>query len=198
MHYLDDTDVVLCHTCARDKRKLLFSVRNADRCFLSEGFSNWKKAIEKFREHQESKCHPAATESMTELPKKCRDAAEIHSDKLTEQKQLNRRIATNVLREIVDQIKQAGFYSLLADECTDIANKEQLTICLRWIDDKLQSNEEFLEFYEIPNTNAETIATVIEDALFRIGLPLKSCRGQCYDGAGPVAGIKNGLGVIIQ
>ena len=45
-------------------------------------------------------------------------------------------MAISVLREIVDQIKQAGFYSLLADECTDIANKEQLTICLRWIDDK--------------------------------------------------------------
>ena len=75
-------------------------------------------------------------------------------------------MAKSVLREIVDQIKQAGFYSLLADECTDIANKEQLTICLQWIDDKLQPNEEFVEFYEIPNTNAETIATVIKDALF--------------------------------
>ena len=33
MHYLGDTDVVLCHTCARaDERKLLSSV------FLSEGF----------------------------------------------------------------------------------------------------------------------------------------------------------------
>ena len=63
---------------------------------------------------------------------------------------------------------------------------------------KLQPNEEFVGFYEIPNTNAETIATVIKDVLFRIGLPLRSCRGQCYDGAGPMAGIKNGLGVIIQ
>ena len=232
--------------------------------FLSEGFSNWKKAIETFRDHQESRCHQAATESMIELPKKCRGVAEIHSDKLTEQKQLKRRIfvkvlqntqflarqglalqgnddkesnflqlmklrgkddsnielwiqkktdkytshdiqneildvmAKSVLREIVDQIKQAGFYSLLADECTDIANKEQLTICLRWIDDKLQPNEEFVGFYEIPYTNAETIATVIKDVLFRIGLPLRSCRGQCYDGAGPMTGIKNGLGVIIQ
>ena len=37
--------------------------------------------------------------------------------------------AKSVLREILDQIKQAGFYSLLADECTGSANKEQLTIC---------------------------------------------------------------------
>ena len=79
------------------KKKLLFSVRNADRCFLSEGFSNWKKAIEKFREHQQSKCHRAATESMIELPKKCGDVAEIHSDKLTKQKQLSRRIFVKVL-----------------------------------------------------------------------------------------------------
>ena len=70
LHYLDDTDVVLCHTCApADERKLLFSVRNADRCLLSEGLSNWKKAFEKFREHEESRCHRAATESMIELQK---------------------------------------------------------------------------------------------------------------------------------
>ena len=66
--------------------------------FLSEGFSNWKKAIEKFREHQESRCHRAATESMIELPKKCRDVAEIHSDKRTEQKQLDRRIFVKILQ----------------------------------------------------------------------------------------------------
>ena len=35
LHYLDDTDVVLCHTCTRaDERKFLFSVRNADRCLF--------------------------------------------------------------------------------------------------------------------------------------------------------------------
>ena len=101
-------------------------------------------------------------------------------------------MAKSVVREIVDQIKQAGFQSLLADECTNIANKEQLIICLRWIDDKLQPKEEFGGFYEIPNTNAETIAIVIKGALFRIGLPLRNCRGQCYDGARPMAGIKNG------
>ena len=63
---------------------------------------------------------------------------------------------------------------------------------------KWKPNEEFAGFYEIPNTNAVTIATVIKDAMFRIRLPLRSCHGQCYDGARPMAGIKNGLGVIIQ
>ena len=56
-------------------------------------------------------------------------------------------MAKSVLREIVDQIKQAGFYPLLADECTVVANKEHLTVCLRWIDNKLQPNEEFVGFF---------------------------------------------------
>ena len=35
---------------------------------------------------------------MIEFPKKCKDVAEIHSDKLTEQKQLSRRKFVKVLQ----------------------------------------------------------------------------------------------------
>ena len=42
---------------------------------------------------------------------------------------------------------------------TDINNKEQPTISVRWVDNELQQHENFLGFYEIPNIESGTIAS---------------------------------------
>ena len=40
----------------------------------------------------------------------------------------------NILRTVGKNIcDDAVCFSIMADECTDIANKEQLTVCLRWV-----------------------------------------------------------------
>ena len=71
--------------------------------------------------------------------------------------------------------------------------KEQLTFCVRWIDEKLDAHEDFLGFYNVPNISSETIVSVIKDALIRLQLSLDSCRGQCYDGASNMLGLKSGV-----
>ena len=38
------------------------------------------------------------------------------------------------IRNIIQQIQDAGIYSLLADEIRDISNKEQLLVCIQWVD----------------------------------------------------------------
>ena len=40
----------------------------------------------------------------------------------------------------------SNFFSIIADEYTDINNQEQITICLRWVDDKLEEHEDFWAF----------------------------------------------------
>ena len=81
----------------------------------------------------------------------------------------------------------------MADECTDVSNKEQLAICLRHVDDYLVAHEEFIGFYHIPNIFSDTIVSVIKDVQLRMNLSLFKCRGQCYDGAGTMAGCRNGV-----
>ncbi len=44
-------------------------------------------------------------------------------------------LALTILREIGDSIRAASYYTLMADEVTDSANREQVVIPLRWIDD---------------------------------------------------------------
>ena len=48
-----------------------------------------------------------------------------------------------ILRNLVDEIKAARFYSLLADEVTS-HNAEHLAICVRFVDKQKEVREEFL------------------------------------------------------
>ena len=97
-------------------------------------------------------------------------------------------MAHQVQKDLVNDIG-SNFLSMIADECTDINNQEQLTICLQWIDDTLEEHEDFLGIYLIP------VVSVIKDAFIRLQLSLQNCRGQCYDGASNMLGKRSSLSV---
>ena len=79
-----------------------------------------------------------------------------------------------------------------------ISNKEQLTICIRWVDKELEAHEDFLWFYSVPDIGAETIVSAIKDVLLKLQLSLVNCSGQCYDGASNMMGHKTGVAKRIQ
>ena len=86
----------------------------------------------------------------------------------------------------------------MVDETTDITNKEQVTLVLRWVANDLSVSEEFVGLYVVDNIQALTLKAVIEDTLLRMNLSFKRIRGQCYDGASTMAGCRNGLAKLIQ
>ena len=50
----------------------------------------------------------------------------------------------------------------MADECTDVAILEQMSICIRFVDSKpLQVRDEFVGFMQLNNTDAASISTAI-------------------------------------
>ena len=55
------------------------------------------------------------------------------------------------------------------------------------------AHEEFIGFCHILNIVSDTIVSVIKDVLLKMNLGLLKCRGQCYDGAGTMAGCRNGV-----
>ena len=67
-----------------------------------------------------------------------------------------------MLRKIARITQQAKFYSVMGDETADISNKEQLALCIRWVDDDLQFHEDFIGIHKIPNTTADEIVKVIK------------------------------------
>ena len=97
-----------------------------------------------------------------------------------------------ILRVIARQLQQAEFFTIMTDECVDGANKEQLVICFRYVDENLDVHEEFIGLYECPNILANTIVARLQDVMLRLNLQLSRCRGQCYDGGSNMAGCKSG------
>ena len=69
----------------------------------------------------------------------------------------------------------------------------QLTICLRWVDEYFESQEDFFGFYEPKDIKSDTIVAAIRDVLLRTQIFLDECRGQCYDGASNMLGKKSGV-----
>ena len=115
------------------------------------------------------------------------------------QNELLEIMARQVLNEKISEIKESPFFALIADEYTDISNKEQLSICIRWIHcTTLTIYEDFLGFYEIQNIKSDTIVTAIKDAFVRFQLSFSSLRGQTYDGASNMIGAKSGVATQIK
>ena len=66
---------------------------------------------------------------------------------------------------------------------------------MRHVDHNLVAHEEFIGFYHKPNIFSDTIVSVVKDVL---NLSQFKCRGQCYDGAGTMAGCRNGVATIFK
>ena len=106
-------------------------------------------------------------------------------------------MSSHILRNLSKKIRDTGSFTLMCDECTDISNKEQLTICLRWLDQNLHDHENFIGLYQADDITADTLTDSIKDALLQLQIDLSMWQGQCYDGASNMSGVKNGVGAQI-
>ena len=107
-------------------------------------------------------------------------------------------MALQVLREIATSLQSAVFYAVMVDETTDKANKEQVVLVFRWVDDALVAHEEFAGLYLTDSITSEALVAVIKDTLLRMNLKIEHCRGQCYDGASAMCGAKKGVAKVLR
>lgn len=68
---------------------------------------------------------------------------------------------TILLRKLVNVINKSKCFSVLADETTDISTKEQLSICVRYIDENNRLHDNFLTFFEIDSLTGNDLANSI-------------------------------------
>ena len=107
-------------------------------------------------------------------------------------------LALGVLREISENIQNAKFFTIMADEPADVSIKEQLVVCIRWVDDKFVIHEDFIGMLPLPRTTAAQIVETLRDALQQMNLNIQNARGQCYDGAATMSGEKSGVATQIK
>ena len=100
---------------------------------------------------------------------------------------------------IVQDIKNARYFSILADEAADISNVEQMAIVIRFVDSTSRIRESFLGFYQCnEGLSGKAVSAKILETVKELGLDMNNCRGQGYDGAGNMAGKCTGAATLIQ
>jgi len=98
-----------------------------------------------------------------------------------------------VIREqLLNEITQAKLFSVMADEVTDVSNKEQVSVVIRYVDAELQVKEVFLDLVHTERITGDALANLLMNRLIEWQLPLENLRGQAYDGASNMAGKMNG------
>ena len=109
------------------------------------------------------------------------------------QNEILKVMALHVVRQIATSIRQAKFFTIMADEVTDCSNKEQVAICFRTVDNNFEPQESFIGLHVVESIQADVLVGVLKDTMVRMNLSINNCRGQCYDGAANMCGSRNGV-----
>ena len=106
-------------------------------------------------------------------------------------------IGRHIRSDVLSEVKNAKYFSIIADEVTDVSNKEQLSLCLRYVhEDKVK--EIFVDFIEVERITGKNLAENILQGLTSWDLRHENIRGQCYDGASSMSGARSGCSAIVK
>ena len=91
-------------------------------------------------------------------------------------------IGKNIILVIfVDGVEKAGMHSISTDEVTSSID-EILSICMRYLDEFQNSCEVFIGVLNLERITGEHIGEPILKFYHALGLDVKECKRQCYDG----------------
>ena len=100
-------------------------------------------------------------------------------------------LGTWVDESLLARLQNARYFSLLADECTDITTIEELSVVCRWIENGLPV-EHFIEIIRLKKADAQTIYATLVDCLKVKGVQISKLIGIGFYGAATFSGKYNG------
>ena len=108
-------------------------------------------------------------------------------------------ICGDLSKNILNEIHEARFFSILANEAADCNNIKQLSVVIRFVDKMHCIREEFLGFLQCKQgLTGEAIPTTIKDFFHEQNLAIDDCHGQGNHGADNIAGKPSGVATRIQ
>ncbi|XP_071176558.1 zinc finger MYM-type protein 1-like [Mytilus edulis] len=100
----------------------------------------------------------------------------------------------DIRERIVADCTKAGYFAICADGTTDISVKEQVSLCIRFLDHESDEiREEFIGFVELAASDARTMFEKIISFMQSCHLDIAKLRGQGYDGASVMSGRVQGV-----
>ena len=97
---------------------------------------------------------------------------------------------------ILEEIKAEKYFPILLDSTPDVPHIGQMALIVRYVkvgSSEVQIKESFLNFFPLHRKNADEIIKSILNELQQNGLDIMMCRGQAYDNASTMAGIRSGV-----
>ncbi|XP_022796425.1 zinc finger MYM-type protein 1-like [Stylophora pistillata] len=114
------------------------------------------------------------------------------------QNEILQAIALCMLRKISENIQNATFFTIMADETADISNKEQLVVCICWVGENFAVHEDFIAIYPLERITADHIVAVLKNCLISKDVRIENARGRCCDSESTMAGEKTGVATQIK
>ncbi|XP_074266993.1 uncharacterized protein LOC141590291 [Silene latifolia] len=220
LEYSELNDAAFCFFCY-----LFKDTTNASEYdpFVDGGHKNWKKALETFEKHEggfafEIRSSIPRDESATSnnkgnflellewLAGKSENVAKIvlistpgnhQATAPSIKKDLIKCYVKETTRLIVESLDN-DLFAILADEFSDVSHKEQMAICLRYLDNEGYVAEGFLGAVKVDDTSSKTLMATIKKLLANHSLSMSNIRGQGYDGTSNIRGALNGLRNLIM
>ncbi|XP_042026985.1 zinc finger MYM-type protein 1-like [Salvia splendens] len=116
----------------------------------------------------------------------------------TIQKDIINCCAKETTKRIVEELG-VDYFAILADESSDVSQKEQLSLCLRYVQRKTgQVVERFIGLVHVGDTTALSLRSAIISLLIKHSLSPSKIRRQGYDGASNMKDEKHGLKTLIM
>jgi len=107
-------------------------------------------------------------------------------------------LGDHVRKHIINDVKQAKYYSIILDSTPDVSHLDQTSQVLRYVvmdgeNGDVSVRESFIDFIDTKGKHAAEITTMILDKLISDGLDIANCRGQGYDNAAVMKGQHSGV-----
>ncbi|KAF2889409.1 hypothetical protein ILUMI_16764 [Ignelater luminosus] len=100
--------------------------------------------------------------------------------------------ATSAAYTMVDEIKEAKIYTVMADTTPDVSHQDQLSLCIRYVDNTGKPKERLLEIRPITNKSGLAVAQKINQILLENELDNKLVVFQSYDYTNSMSGEHGG------
>jgi Domain of unknown function (DUF4371)/hAT family C-terminal dimerisation region len=112
------------------------------------------------------------------------------------QNELISSASSAVKKQLLHEIREAPFYSILADGTQDITKQDQISCVIRYVaidSDKctIEVKESFLGFFNVVDQSAKGMVELFKSILSDVNV--NKCRGQGYDGASVMSGKMSGV-----
>ncbi|XP_065318813.1 zinc finger MYM-type protein 1-like [Gordionus sp. m RMFG-2023] len=97
-----------------------------------------------------------------------------------------------VVKYIASEIREAGYFAVMADDTRDVSSYEQFSICVRYVDKTKTPKESFIPFQKVEDLDAESLTKTLITTLNNNSINA-ICVAQAYDGASVMKGHLSGV-----